>query len=77
MQVVVPLSKATRKTCSFISPYSEKYAGSGDGTLVDGYYGSLAFRDKKYLGFDARDVEFVVEILFEDFLVLLFRHIIW
>ncbi len=62
MSFQIPLSKATLKKCSFQTPYSEKYAAQGDGTVLDGAYGSLAFRDNKWLGFDGKDVEFTVDL---------------
>ena len=62
MSVTVPLSQATLTHASFATPYHAKYAASGDGTVLDGEYGSLAFRDHKYLGFDGKDVEFTVDL---------------
>ncbi|MDX1739999.1 MAG: hypothetical protein R3178_01850, partial [Rhodothermales bacterium] len=61
--VTIPLSLATRKRVFLQTPHSPKYQGSGVGTIVDGEYGSLAFRDGKYLGFDGKDVEFTIDLV--------------
>ncbi len=62
MTQVIPLSKATNKTCVFQTPYSPKYTASGDGSILDGEYGTLAFRDKKWLGWAGTDVDFTVDL---------------
>lgn len=62
MKVPIPLSLATLKHCSFLTPYSSKYQGSGDQTLLDGHYGSLNFRDGHWLGFNGTNVEFTVDL---------------
>jgi hypothetical protein len=62
MAMTVPLSRATRRAVTFSTPYHAKYSASGDGTVLDGEYGSLAFRDGKYLGFDGKNVEFTIDL---------------
>lgn len=62
MSHIIPLSKATFKNCTFQTPYSSKYQAQGNQSLLDGVYGTLAFRDKKWLGWNGTDVEFVVDL---------------
>ena len=62
MSVTIPLSKATLKTCHFTTPISPKYQAQGSSTVLDGQYGSLSFRDNKYLGFNGTDVEFTIDL---------------
>ena len=40
----------------FEKPYSAKYPGRGDTTIIDGRRGSLDFQDKEWLGFNGDDV---------------------
>ncbi|MCB9304551.1 MAG: discoidin domain-containing protein [Lewinellaceae bacterium] len=62
MQLPIPLSLATFKDCTFRTPYSPKYQGIGDQTLLNGRYGSLDFRDGQWLGFNGKDIEFTVDL---------------
>ncbi|MCB0284245.1 MAG: discoidin domain-containing protein [Calditrichaeota bacterium] len=62
MQYTIPLSKATQKKCTFQTLYSPKYSASGEMSITDGQYGTLAFRDNKWLGWEGTDVEFTVDL---------------
>jgi hexosaminidase len=58
----VPVSKASNKAVSFLTPYSPKYNAAGDRSLVDGIKGTLSFRDNKWLGFLDDEVVFTVDL---------------
>ena len=44
------------KSVYFEKPYSPKYPGRGDSTIIDGRRGSLDFQDKEWLGFNGDDM---------------------
>ena len=44
------------KSVRFENPYSPKYPGCGDSTIIDGRRGSLDFQDKEWLGFNGDDI---------------------
>ncbi len=44
------------KSVHFEKPYSPKYPGHGDSTIIDGRRGSLDFQDKEWLGFNGDDM---------------------
>jgi hypothetical protein len=58
----VPLSQAYGKRAEFINPYSPKYPADGDISLTDGVLGSRAFRDGRWLGYEASDAVFVIDL---------------
>jgi hexosaminidase len=43
-------------------PYRSNYRAQGDGTLVDGLHGSLAFNDGMWQGFDGVNLDVVIEL---------------
>jgi len=44
------------------TPYSEKYTGTGNYTLVDGVNGSVNFNDGKWLGYNGNDADVVIDL---------------
>ena len=50
------------KLATFEKPFSPKYAGLGDGTIINGKRGSLDFNDKEWLGFLGDDVITVLDL---------------
>jgi len=44
------------KSAGFEKPFSTKYSGRGEATIVNGWRGSLDFNDKEWLGFRGDDV---------------------
>lgn len=60
--VEIPLSLATFGQIRYDTPYSAKYAGKGPETLVDGQFAPLDFKDKGWLGFDGKDVDFTLTL---------------
>ncbi|WP_158798346.1 carbohydrate binding domain-containing protein [Pedobacter sp. L105] len=59
----IPVNKALGKPVSFTSTYNTQYAASGAGSLTDGVMGTTAFKDGKWLGFLAKDLEVVLDML--------------
>ena len=53
---------ATGKSITYKIPYSSKYKGTGDKTLVDGIRGSGDFNDGHWLGFEGTDMAVVIDL---------------
>lgn len=60
--VEIPLSQATFGELQLDTPNSPKYAGRGPKTLTDGQFAPLDFKDKGWLGFDGKDVVFILKL---------------
>lgn len=58
----IPVNKALGKQVTFYSPYSEQYAASGVFSLTDGAMGTTAFKDSKWLGFIAKDLNVLLDM---------------
>ena len=50
------------KEISFARPYSPKYSGHGNATLIDGHRGSTDFQNGKWLGFEAEDMTATLDL---------------
>ncbi len=53
---------AIGKKISIENEYSYQYSGQGDGTLLNGVYGSFDFNDEEWLGFRGKDFVAVVDL---------------
>ncbi|PID58680.1 MAG: beta-N-acetylhexosaminidase [Ignavibacteriae bacterium] len=58
----VTINKAFGKNITIKNPFSEKYAGQGNYTLVDGQYGSKSYTDSYWQGFEEVDFEATVAL---------------
>ena len=47
---------------SFLTKYSEKYSGGGQGALVNGLRGSLDYLDGNWQGFEGKDLEVLIDM---------------
>ena len=56
------VSKALGKKVSVSNPYSRNYYANGDLTLTDGLKGSNEFSDKMWQGYEAKDLEAVIDM---------------
>jgi len=50
------------KSVNFEKPFSQKYSGRGDATIINGKRGSLDFNDKEWLGFLGDDVIVTIDL---------------
>ena len=53
---------AIGKPVMFITKYSPRYPGSGNGTLNDGLKGSVNHRDGMWLGYHGTDMELIIDL---------------
>ncbi|MCJ7680711.1 MAG: discoidin domain-containing protein, partial [Candidatus Aminicenantes bacterium] len=56
------LHKAVGKTVSITHPYSERYSGGGDFSLVNGLRGTKNQRDGFWQGYEGVDLEAVIDL---------------
>lgn len=54
--------KAFGKTVTILQPYSQKYKGHGDQSMVDGQKGTVAFRAGEWQGYEGNDLEQVIDL---------------
>jgi len=54
--------KAFGKSVTILQPYSKKYVGHGDQSMVDGQKGSTAFRAGEWQGYEGNDLEQVIDL---------------
>jgi alpha-L-fucosidase len=50
------------KEAAFEKPYSDKYPGQGDATIINGRRGTLDFHDGEWLGFNGDDVVLTLDL---------------
>jgi hypothetical protein len=50
------------KEAAFEKPYSDKYPGQGDATIINGRRGTLDFHDGEWLGFNGDDVVVTLDL---------------
>jgi hexosaminidase len=56
------INKATAKPVKYLIPYSEKYKGSGEFTLVNGIRGSSNHSDGEWQAWEATNMEVVIDL---------------
>jgi alpha-L-fucosidase len=61
LPVSATFSKA-KYSIEYKTNYSEKYAGAGNFTLVDGVNGGINFNDGKWQGYNGNDVDVVIDL---------------
>ncbi len=54
------LHKAVGENITYLKPYSPRYPGYGDRTLIDGLTAGSDFRDKNYLGFEKNNLDVLI-----------------
>ncbi len=59
---IININFATGKSVTYKIPYSSKYKGTGDKTLVDGIKGSGDFNDGHWQGFEGTDMDVVIDL---------------
>ena len=58
----ITINKATGRKVNYNIPYSDRYRGHGDNTLVNGISGTGDFNDGHWQGFEGTDMDVVIDL---------------
>jgi hexosaminidase len=58
----ININKATAMKVQYNTPFSDRYKGFGDRTLVNGISGSGDFNDGQWQGFEGTDMDIVIDL---------------